>query len=209
MTRITVSARRICLMSLMSLLCGICATAAHAQFTVSVSPNPATVRTEYSVPLTLTLTSQAGWTGQVFLECANLPEYASCTFPPGQGGVSVAASAPTTLTVDLQTSAIYNYEGKLHQNRMQTVALCSLFAPAMCWLFLGGRRRKKAAGLMLFTLVLLPIAGLSGCGNVKPPSTPPGTYNGDKSIYFEGNPSSSSAGCAPNTCAALSLIVTP
>ncbi len=157
-------------------LFGLSATAARAQFTLSVN-SPLTIQTAHYAPASVTITPQSdGWSGTVVLLCSTTAPYVSCIFPNAQQSFAITANTPLTTNVYVNTSEVYKYEGKLKQTRMENIALCSLFAPAMCWLFLGGRRRKKAAGLMLFALALLPLAGLTGCTSMIPPSTPPGSY---------------------------------
>jgi hypothetical protein len=159
-------------------------TAAQAQFSLSVT-SPLSIPTQQYAPATVTITPQAdGWTGTVVLTCGTMPAYASCIFPNAIQTFAVTANTPATATVYVNTSEIYKYQSKLQpsriegriKGRMEGVALCSLFAPAMFLLFTG-KRRKKAAGMMLFALVLLPLGLLTGCTGMRPPSTPPGTYS--------------------------------
>jgi hypothetical protein len=190
-------------MFLILTVCVMSMTAAHAQFNMSVN-SPLTIPTEQYAPATVTLTSGTdNWSGTVVVTCGSLPAYASCIFPNAIQSFAVSASTPTTATIYINTSEIYKYQSKAQpssiQGRMEGVALCSLFTPALCFLFMSGKRRKRAAGLMLFTLAMLPLAGLTGCTSIRPPSTPPGTYNIAISAY-----SNNFA-----TTSVLQLVVTP
>jgi len=175
---------------------------AHAQFSVAVSPAPITLQTGHHSNETITLTSAGhNWSGTVEVACANLPEYATCKFTPTLNQTfQVTANTPTTATFILNTSLVDGYEDGMMTTRMQGVALCSLFIPAMCCLFWRGKRRKQGVRfLLLFLLAFLPLAGLTGCGGTQPPSTPPGTYN----ILIQGS------GGVYNESATLVLTVTP
>jgi len=185
---------------LMLMVCAVSTTASRAQFNLSVN-SPLTIQTEKYAPVTVTMTSaNDSWSGAVTLTCSTTAPYVSCIWPNAQQTFAVSAGSPATATIYINTSEVFKYESKVQPSRMQGVALCSLFAPAMCWLFLGGRSRKKAFGLMLFGLALLPLGALTGCGSrITPPSTPPGTY----SVIFNGY----SGYYAPT--AVLQLIVTP
>jgi len=184
---------------LMLIACGLSALTAHAQFNISLT-SPLTLHTQQYGPVTVTLTSANDlWSGNVVLTCSTPAPYSSCIFPKEEQSFAVSPSGSTIATVYINTSEIYKYQSKVQTTRMENVALCSLFAPAMCWLFLGGKRRKKAAGMVLFVLALLPLAGLTGCTSMTPPSTPPGTYF----VNFVGT----SGGYV--AAAQLTLVVTP
>jgi hypothetical protein len=160
--------------------CSLGASAQNPTFTLTTN-GPISVQAGHYGPFTVTATPTNGnVTGTMSLTCENLPLYSSCEFPGANSGVTMN-NAPASDTISFNTSQVYNYETKstpLHST-LGRVALCSLFAPAIGLLLLGRRRGVVGAGVlrvMLCLMVLCPLAGLAGCGNTKPLSTPTGSY---------------------------------
>jgi hypothetical protein len=161
--------------------CSLGASAQNFPVYTMTTNGPISVETGHYAPFTITVTPTGGnVTGTLSLTCSNLPAYASCEFPGANSGLAIS-NAPATESLSFNTSQVYNYETKStpQHSALGRVALCSLFAPAIGLLLLGRRRGVVGAGVlrvMLCLLVLCPLAGLAGCGNTKPLSTPTGAY---------------------------------
>jgi len=153
--------------------------ASAQMFTVS-NNGPLSVVSGHSGTFNATVTPTGSFSGTVLISCVNLPVNSECFFPNGNNGLAVN-NAAASMTVTLDTATVYNYEVKATpplRRGLEQVALCSLFAPAVCVLFLGRRRMRitPAIRMMVCALVLLPLAGLVGCAATKPPVTPAGNY---------------------------------
>lgn len=142
-------------------------------FTLSVTPNPASVGVGYSTLLTVTVTPQNGFVQSVNLACANLPNEASCFFDSstltnGGGSTSlvVGTSAPHTCGTDQPYFLGQNGGGA---GRVAWPALAGLAA-----LLLPGRRRWLRGLIALAAVAAL--TQMTGCSTCTDLGTRPATY---------------------------------
>jgi len=152
---------------------------ASAQLFTVTNNGPLTVESGHYGTFTVTVTPSGNLSALVAINCSNLPANSECFFPQSVNGLEVS-NTPATMTVIFDSATVYNYETKATPLRRGTerVALASLFASALCVLFVGRRRLRVWPGLrmMVCALALLPLAGLAGCASTKPLVTPPGNY---------------------------------
>jgi len=129
----------------------------------------------------LAATPQSGFAGTLAFSCSNLPAYASCTFNPATAtiGTSSVNVTVTISTQQQQTAALY--PGGLAPAPLAGSLACVLLLPLAFGPYRKGLRQDVFVGLLVFALVLLPLAGCGGGGSMSmPPSTtlytPTGTY---------------------------------
>jgi hypothetical protein len=149
-------------------------------------------------PTSLTITPTNGYTGFVNVFCLNMPAYAYCKFPDLNQSFSLA-NGPITVTFDVNTNQVDNYQARLapFSGRTGQIALASMLLPGFGLLVFGRRRRslqRIAIGMIGFCGVL----SISACGSTLPKTTPPGNYT----IQLVGNPG------AQNVVSPMTLIVT-
>lgn len=176
---------------------GVRAEAQTPSFTIT-NTGPLKLASGTFGPTSLTITPTNGYTGFVNVLCSNLPEYAYCKFPDLNQSFSLA-NGPITVTFDVNTSQVDDYQARLTplSNHTGQIALASMLLPGVGLLVFGRRRRslqRIAMGLIGFCAVL----SISACGSTLPKTTPPGSYT----IQLVGNPG------AQNVISPLNLIVT-
>jgi Bacterial Ig-like domain (group 3) len=150
-------------------------------FTLTTDPT-ITIQTQHHKDLDLTLASIGDFTDTVALSCANLPAYATCTFP-GNGQVLVAGGTQAS-SVHVDTDALLNYiSSNAPASHLQDSprpgrgVAYGLLLPVT--LFAALRRRRKLPrimGLCIAISLSLIAMTFTGCSAHYPGHTPPGTY---------------------------------
>jgi hypothetical protein len=194
---LSVRSRHLLLMPLI-VLCGFGSMQAQS-FTISTSVSSVTLVTQQQGALSVTVTPVGGFSGGVILNCASLPQYASCVWP--QNNYAVISGGAVTLPMNINTSDIFKYNpvGAVAPVSKTHTALAILVWPAAFVLLAFTTKKRKLLGrILLFLIVLYPMVGLTGCGNTYPMSVAPGTYT----IQVQG-------GVPPTAKATFQLIVTP
>jgi hypothetical protein len=148
----------------------------ESDFSLSVSPNSASVAAGQTVTYTLTVTSVGGFNQAVVLACRGAPSLASCTLPPASVSPtgSVAATATATVTTTASTLAPPRWpEPPKFREGAERVA------PLVLLLLLAGLGVAKATRLRLrlgSACVMGSVALWAGGGGMHNLGTPPGTY---------------------------------
>jgi hypothetical protein len=146
-----------------------------------------TVASGQTATYTLSVRPEGGSDGTFTFQCGSLPEYAACAFNPSN--LSVASIVSGQVLVQISTS---RSSAKLQPPAWRWTALPISFGLLMVPLV--ARRRR---GLWLGLLLVLGLAGMSGCasvgggaGSTPPPSTAhnaaPGTYKVPVTITSNG-----------------------
>jgi hypothetical protein len=186
---------------------GFNAPSESAPVTVTVLPGPPTFAITTSGPLTLqtqhhgavsvTVTPQNGFQGEVTLACGPLPQYVTCEWGSATQSEAQTQIAGGAKTVQLQidTSAVLGYDASADSAERPGYGE-GVAALAALGLLLF--RRWHRLRIVLCGLVICVAASLSGCSTKLPPSTLPGTYT----ITIQGT-----SGAIQNS-AGLVLIVT-
>ncbi len=143
-------------------------------FQLALTSPSQTVSAGSTATYTLTITPQAGFTGNVTFSCSGLPPLATCTVAPVSVGATVA-----TGTVTISTTAATTAE-----NRMPAGIACAsvLLGCLSLW---GRRPRHRTPGKWLFTVlpgfILTLVFGSIACGDVAKKSVP-GTPSGTSTV---------------------------
>jgi uncharacterized protein (TIGR03118 family) len=147
-------------------------------FNVSASSQVVTVGVGASANLTISVAPTNSFAGPVTLACTGLPTGATCAFSPAS--LTVAASAPSTTTLTIQTSIAHGYvvAGLDNISRGGPAAVgFALMLPFGGLLALRRSRRFAALRILGVMVVLLASSALVvGCGS-STPGTPLGTSN--------------------------------
>jgi hypothetical protein len=152
-------------------------------FSITASPNTATVSAGGSATFTLTISAINGFTGSVFFLCGGTPTFSTCSFSPNSV-VPSAGSASSTLTITTTASSALLTPSPSRQLPIKPLYALSLALLGMVLVGVGfwGRTSKKLRiGSFSVGLLFILVAVQAGCGSPKPGTpgagTPPGTYD--------------------------------
>ncbi|MGD0912099.1 MAG: chitobiase/beta-hexosaminidase C-terminal domain-containing protein, partial [Terracidiphilus sp.] len=123
-------------------------------FALGASPGSLTVSPNSQGVVTLTITPQNGFTGQVIFACSKLPAGGSCSFSPSSVSPS-GAPASTQLTLTMSTASAANRQPDT------PTSLPALALAALAGLF-GWRKRRRLTMLAVLGAAFA-LVGLSGC----------------------------------------------
>lgn len=149
-------------------------------YNLSTSTQSVSLGQGVSTSLNFSIAPSNGFSGMVSLSCSNLPVQATCSFSSPQ--VAVAANAPATGTLTIQTSS-----GTAGYARMTLAGfggnkMLGLFAGVLMLLgtVITLRSRKRLGGITVIVLLgslFACVALVSGCSSsmAGTPSTPEGT----------------------------------
>jgi sugar lactone lactonase YvrE len=150
-------------------------------YSVSSSPSSATIRAGQSATFTIAAAAVGGYTGQISLQCSNLPPQAACSFSPPQLNLN-GPQASTTLTITTAaTSAQLAFPPRNAGPGNSTIAWSLGLAGLLGMILLRGSRRTRKYGWLpgLF-VILVVLQSCGGGGGSQPPpvtGTPPGSYS--------------------------------
>jgi hypothetical protein len=131
-------------------------------FTLSASPNSATVTAGTSATTTITLTPAGGFNSPVSFACSSQPVGPTCTFSPATVTPNGAA-ATTTLTIGTTQAGALSMPPR-PGSRSGGASTVAVLAAGALWVF-GRKKKAPWQTMMPLTLVLLLIAGVAvGCG---------------------------------------------
>jgi len=154
-------------------------------YTMAASPTSLTIKQGSSGITTLTITPVNGYTGQITLGCATLPQGSECEF--SQATFSLNGTAPATITLTITTTGGFaNLREPLMPGQSRSTTSLASFAllPAMLLAGIFGLRRHSRLGAIKLLALLLAVGvmvSLSGCvtvtttGGVGSNPTPIGT----------------------------------
>lgn len=185
-----------------------------SDFTLTVKDPSLTIQAEHHAPTTIEISTTGALSDTITLSCADLPQYATCTFSPAS--INLAASNHNTGTLMLDTDALLYYAGASQPTQPRSPSSSGLFTavlalclpPSLFAILLRLRRRRSGKSSptplphLLATLLLsIAAATLSGCSGHIPSHVAPGTY----AIHIVGHAQGSNV----DHTATLTLIVTP
>jgi hypothetical protein len=148
-------------------------------FTLTTDPT-ITIQTEHHRDLNLTVASIGDFTDTVALNCANLPAYATCTFPSNTQNLVAGATQASSVHVD--TDALLNYissnaPASGPQSRSCSGIAYGLLLPVTLIAIMRRRRKLPRITGLCVGLVIGSMAWMfTGCSAHYPGHTPPGTY---------------------------------
>jgi VCBS repeat protein/Big-like domain-containing protein len=134
-------------------------------YTVSASPQSATITAGQTAMFTLTVTPSGGFSSSVTFGCAGLPAGANCSFSPSSvtpNGTPVSVSLAISTTAP-HTAGVFKPGS---QPRLYAIGATLAFG----LMLLDGRRRRKKLAMVA---VLSVVALLASCGGGGPSTTPP------------------------------------
>ncbi len=143
-------------------------------FQLAATSASQTVAAGATASYTITLTPQAGFTGNVTFSCSGLPALSTCSAPAATVGTAVATETVSVSTTATTTAATRRPEGLTYA--------CVLLG---CFSLCGLRLRKRGSAkwfLMALPVFLLSLMGEPvGCGGSSK-QTVPGTPSGTSTI---------------------------
>jgi hypothetical protein len=140
-------------------------------FTLQVAPSSLSLGSSAQGQVTVTLTPNSAFTGNVALSCGSLPATLSCSFSPQKIYLIDGVAQTATLTIAASTQA--NSSGTT--KGMSAISSGILFAAILIFPPLGKKKRARRF-LGLCVLALLPLL-LSSCGVVYTPHGQPTSYS--------------------------------
>ncbi|MFP5227776.1 MAG: Ig-like domain repeat protein [Acidobacteriota bacterium] len=196
------------------------ATSGVPGFTVTANPSSLTLPAGQYGTVSLTVTSQNGFSEPVNLSCSGLPGSSQCVFNPVV--ITPPANGSATSALQITTSAASGiYSSQVRSERSGTL-YAMLIPGALALLGIGAIRRKNYRALRALGLVALLAAGtlgLTAC-NIRynyihyKPGPNPGTGAGNYTIVVAAyatngtaitNATSSDAACSGAVCVALTV----
>lgn len=148
----------------------------------SVTPASTAIAATAATPgtVSITLNSLGGWNGSIDMACSNLPQYATCSFNPGQ--ITLNASTPGNVVLPVTTVMTVTTNVPTYvptANRSGIFWLTSLLLGMVT--FSSRRRLRSIKGGLVAAIggiVLFGAFGLSGCSTSSGSgsTTPAGTY---------------------------------
>ena len=139
-------------------------------FQVALTASSQTVTAGSTASYPLTVTPQAGFTGEVSFSCSGLPSLATCTAP----ALTVGASAARE-TITISTTAATTAANRMPEGAGWACVLVGCFS--LCGLRLKNGTSAKWLSMVLLTLMF----GAMGCGG-SAKRTVPGTPSGTSTI---------------------------
>lgn len=147
-----------------------------SQFTMTLSPDTATIVTKQHTSITVTLTSVSSFSDTMQFGCLGLPTAATCTFSSPSTTLASNGTAAVTLTID--TGNPLGAGAQAHNtpplSPMQRTTLALLPGGLLAVFLL--RRRRSALTLLGALVLMMATLQTTGCGSLQTNGTPPGTY---------------------------------
>jgi hypothetical protein len=144
------------------------------QFTLSIDPPIASLKTSQHIVVTLTAASLSGFADTLQLGCLGLPFAATCTFSNPQ--MPLAANGTSTVQLTIDTANPIG-EGSQASNRSsRPTNVCLLPGTLLAGLLFFRKRRLALIPLLLLLCAVTATFSLTGCGGLQGSSTPPGSY---------------------------------
>lgn len=139
--------------------------ASSGTFSLGLSSNAVSLNSERTASMQVMVAGLHGYTGNVQLSCAGLPNALSCSFSPSRLGVSAASATSATSTLFLGAPINTAYNSPMLANITQALLLPWDF-PGVVGLLAGKTRLRGHwhQSVLLCLALLGAAAGLTGCG---------------------------------------------
>ena len=154
---------------------------APAGFSMTVTPAKVSLQTSQNATVTVSLTSEAGFTDTIGLGCASLPAGVTCNF--SSPSVNLAANATVTAQLTIDTNTPIGGGASAMNSRSSgkgAMAMAGLFLPLSAFFgFVFWRLRKRGGAVWTMVLIMaLSTAALlaTGCSGYSATKAAPGTY---------------------------------
>jgi hypothetical protein len=152
---------------------GVPAQLPPPDFTLQVAPSSLNLGSSAQGQITVTLTPNSAFTGNVALSCGSLPTLLSCSFSPQSVYLTDGIMQTATLTIAAPAQANSSSPGTT--NGISVISGGILFAAILVLPPLGMKKRTRRF-LVLCALTLLPLL-LSSCGVFLTPHAQPTSYS--------------------------------
>jgi sugar lactone lactonase YvrE len=156
-------------------------TGAPAGFSLSVTPAKVSLTSSQNAPLTVSLTSEGGFTDTIGLGCGSLPAGVTCVF--SSPSVNLKANATVTAQLTIDTNSPLGGGATAMNNRAPgngSMSMAGLFLPLSAFFgFVFWRMRRRGTAMLTLVLVAALSAGAllaTGCSGYSASSAAPGTY---------------------------------
>jgi hypothetical protein len=148
---------------------------------MSVAPPKVTLKSSQNATVTVSLTSEGGFTDKIGLGCASLPPGVTCNF--SSPSVNLTANGTVTAQLTIDTNSPVGGGASAMNNRASgkgSMAMAGLFLPLSAFfgfIFWRMRRRSSAVWTMILVVLLSTAALLAtGCSGYSSSSAAVGTY---------------------------------
>jgi hypothetical protein len=154
---------------------------APAGFSMTVTPTKLSLQTSQNGMVTVSLTSEGGFTDTIGLGCASLPAGVTCNF--SSPSVNLGANATVTAQLTIDTNTPLGGGASAMNDRASGkggMSMAGLFLPLSAFFgFVFWRLRKRGSAMLTMVLVMaLSGAALlaTGCSGFSSTKAAPGTY---------------------------------
>ena len=156
-------------------------TGTPLDFGIALSPPKVTLAAGQNATITVTVTSNNGYSDTIGLGCSSLPAAVNCHFANNNVALKAGGSASVQLTIDTNNPLGGGSSAMNSSPSTRGFSLAGLFLPSgLLFGFILWRSRKRNRALFTAALVLL-LSGaflVTGCsGGFTQSSATPGTYN--------------------------------
>lgn len=149
-------------------------------FNLTVSPSSVTMATSKNATVTVTLTSNSGFTDTIGLGCASLPAGVTCHFSAISASLPANGTASVQLTIDTNNPLSGGASAMNSRTGSGKIALAGIFLPVSLlfgWIFWRLRRRNASVFAMVLALALTAAAlAATGCNSFSQSTAAPGNY---------------------------------
>ena len=149
-------------------------------FGVIVTPSTVTMASSQNATVTVTLVSNANFTGTIGLGCSTLPVAVNCHFASISLNLPAGGSVSTQLTIDTNNPLGGGSSAMNRRPGDGRFSMAGLFLPlSLGFGFIFWRWRRRHSQLLTMALVLVLTAAAfvaTGCGGFSQATAAPGTY---------------------------------
>ncbi|MGB6744160.1 MAG: Ig-like domain repeat protein [Terracidiphilus sp.] len=156
-------------------------TGAPAGFSMTVTPATLSLKSSQNGTVTVSLTSEGGFTDKIGLGCASLPAGVTCNF--SSPSVNLTANGTVTAQLSIDTNSPVGGGATAMNNRASgkgSMSMAGLFLPLSAFFgFVFWRLRRRGSAMLTMVLVMaLSAAALvaTGCSGYSSSSAASGTY---------------------------------
>ncbi len=153
---------------------------APAGFSLTVTPSTVKLKSSQNSTVTVSLTSEGGFTDKIGLGCASLPAGVTCNFSSPSVNLTANGTVTAQLTIDTNTPVGGGASAMNRNPGRSGMSMAGLFLPLSAFFgFLFWRLRRRGSAILTMVLVAaLSTAALlaTGCSGYSSSSAAPGTY---------------------------------
>jgi predicted secreted protein len=149
-------------------------------YNLTVTPGKVSVAASQNVAVTVTLTSESGFTDTIGLGCASLPSGVNCHFAQDAPNLPANGIQAVQLTIDTNNPLGGGASAMNTRPGSRSIAWAGLFLPLSILFGLAWGRFRRRYAAVLSTVLLLLLGGgamlVTGCSGFSQSTAAPGTY---------------------------------